>query len=147
MSEENKALVRRFIEELWNAGNLGIVDELVHPEFVDHGPAGQQTRGPGGVRRFVEAYRATFPNVHIIVEDRIAAGDKVATRWTARATHRGELMGVPASGNKVEVTAISIDRISGSKFAESWTIYDALGMMQQIGAIPATEQSEQSSPT
>jgi steroid delta-isomerase-like uncharacterized protein len=138
----------RFIEEVWNEGKPGTIDEFVHPDFVDHDPAGlEQTRGPKGVRRFVEAYRAAFPDVHMTVEDQIAEGDRVATRWTAHATHRGELMGVHPSGNRVEIAAISIDRISGGKFVESWTIYDALGMMQQIDANPAPERSEQPSPT
>ena len=81
-------------------------------------------------------YRTAFPDLQITVEDQVAEGDKVVTRWTARGTHRGELLGVTPSGNRVEISGISIDRFSGSKFVESWSNYDALGTMQQIGAIP-----------
>ncbi len=142
MSEENKALVRRLLEEVFNEGDLDLIDELFADEFVFHDPASpEEIRGPEGARQYVEVYRSAFPDVHVTLEDQVAEGDRVATRWTARAAHRGELMGVPPSGNQVEVTAISIDRISGGKFVETWEIYDALGMMQQIGAVPSPERA------
>ncbi len=81
-------------------------------------------------------YRSAFPDTQITIEDQLAEGDMVATRWTARGTHQGELMGVPPSGNRVEVAGITISRIEGGKIEEDWDNYDALGMMQQIGAIP-----------
>ena len=87
-------------------------------------------------------YRGALPDLLMTVEDLIAEGDKVVTRWTARGTHQGELMGIPPSGNRVEVTGISVDRIEGGKFVEGWANYDALGMMQQIGAVPTAEQAQ-----
>jgi steroid delta-isomerase-like uncharacterized protein len=141
MSEENKALARRFLEEAFNEGNLGVVDEIVASDYVLHDPAlPEEIRGPEGVKGFVEMYRSAYPDTDITVEEQIAEGDDVVTRWTGRGTHQGELLGVPPSGNRVEVAGITIDRISGGKFAESWTIYDALGMLQQIGAIPPPGQ-------
>jgi steroid delta-isomerase-like uncharacterized protein len=141
MSEENKALARRFLEEACNEGNLGVVDEIVASDYVLHDPAlPEEIRGPEGVKGFVQMYRSAYPDIVITVEDQIAEGDDVVTRWTGRGTHQGELLGVPPSGNRVEVAGITIDRISGGKFAESWTTYDALGMMQQIGAIPPPGQ-------
>lgn len=95
-----------------------------------------------GAKRFVEMYRNAFPDLRITVEDLVAEGDKVLTCWTARGTHQGEFMGIPPSGNRVEFTGISIDRIEGGKFVESWSNYDALGMMQQIGAVPSVEQAQ-----
>jgi steroid delta-isomerase-like uncharacterized protein len=141
MSEENKALARRFLEEAFNEGNLGVVDEIVASDYVLHDPAlPEEIRGPEGVKGFVQMYRSAYPDTDITVEEQIAEGDDVVTRWTGRGTHQGELLGVPPSGNRVEVAGITIDRISGGKFAESWTIYDALGMLQQIGAIPPPGQ-------
>jgi hypothetical protein len=88
-------------------------------------------------------YRSAFPDTVITVEDQIAEGDDVVTRWTGRGTHQGELFGVPPTDNRVEVTGITVDRFSGDKFAESWTNYDALGLMQQIGAVPESGQAEE----
>ena len=141
MSEENKALVRRFLEEAFNKGNLGVVDEICASDYVLHDPASpEEIRGPEGIKGFVQMYRSAYPDTDITVEDQIAEGDAVVTRWTARGTHQGELFGVAPSGNRVEVTGISIDRFSEGKAAESWTNYDALGMLQQIGAIPEPGQ-------
>jgi steroid delta-isomerase-like uncharacterized protein len=141
MSEENKALARRFLEEAFNEGNLGVVDEIVASDYVLHDPTlPEEIRGPEGVKGFVQMYRSAYPDTDITVEEQIAEGDDVVTRWTGRGTHQGELLGVPPSGNRVEVAGITIDRISGGKFAESWTNYDALGMLQQIGAIPPPGQ-------
>jgi steroid delta-isomerase-like uncharacterized protein len=138
MSEENKALVRRFIEEVWNGGNLDVVDELIAENHVDHDPA--QAGGPGGrqgARAFVEMYRAAFPDTHLEITEMIAEGDLVAITWTATGTHQGELMGIAPTGRSVTVTGIGVDRISGGQIVESWANYDALGMLAQLGAIPA----------
>jgi steroid delta-isomerase-like uncharacterized protein len=81
-------------------------------------------------------YLGAFPDAEVTIEDQLAEGDKVVTRWTGRGTHQGELMGVPPSGNRVEVPGITISRIEGGKIVEEWENYDALGMMQAIGAVP-----------
>ena len=141
MSDENKALARRFLEEAFNEGNLGVADEIFASDYVLHDPAvPDEIRGPEGIKGFVQMYRSAYPDTHITVEDQIAEGDEVATRWTGRGTHQGELMGIPPSGNRVEVPGITISRISGGKIAEDWTNYDTLGMMQQIGAVPEPGQ-------
>ncbi len=140
MSETNKALVRRWFEELFNGRRLEVADEIVAPDHVDHDPTLPGTpTGPEGVKETVRLYHGAFPDAHITIEDQVAEGDLVVTRWTGRGTHRGDLMGVPPSGNEVTVPGITINRISGGKIAESWDSYDALGMMQQVGAIPAPE--------
>jgi steroid delta-isomerase-like uncharacterized protein len=144
MSEENKEKARRFIQEAFNEGNFSVVDEIFTSDYVLHDPANpDEIRGPEGVKGYVQMYRSAFPDTQITVEDVIAEGDKVVTRWTGRGTHQGELFGVPPSGNRVEVTGISIDRIEGGKFVEGWNNLDALGMMQQIGAVPEPGQAEE----
>lgn len=143
MSEENKALVRRWFEEVFNQQDFDVAEEIVAQDHVDHDPTLPDTpSGPEGVKQSVSLYHGAFPDAHITVEDQIAEGDLVATRWTGRGTHQGDLMGVPPGGNRVTVAGITINRISGGKIVESWDSYDALGMMQQVGAIPAPEQAE-----
>jgi steroid delta-isomerase-like uncharacterized protein len=142
MSEENKAVVRRFIEEVWNNGNLDAIDELISENHVDHDPA--QAAGPGGregARAFIQMYRTAYPDTHIELGEMIAEGDLVAAPWTATGTHRGELMGMAPTGKPISVTGIGIDRVSGGQIVESWANYDALGMMAQLGAIPAPAEA------
>jgi steroid delta-isomerase-like uncharacterized protein len=135
--EENKAVVRRFLEEIFNEGNLDAADELFAPDYVLHDPAvPEEVRGPEGVKRYVSMYRSAYPDTHIAIEDQIAEGDKVVTRWTGQGTHEGELMGIPPTGERVTVAGIQFDRVSGGRIEETWVIYDALGMMQQLGVVP-----------
>ena len=143
-AEENKALVRRFIEEVINEGNMATVDELVDPDWVDHDPnSPEEIRGIEGSKQFYGDFRSAFPDVQVTIEEQVAEGDKVVTLWSFRSTHQGELVGMPASGNQVTIKGMSMDRISGGKFVETWDMYDALGMMQQIGAISSPEQQAQ----
>jgi steroid delta-isomerase-like uncharacterized protein len=136
MSEENKALARRWAD-IFNQGNLDLVEEIYAPDFVNHDPTiPEDVRGVEGAREFYSMYRSAFPDAQVTKEAQLAEGDTVATRWTARGTHEGELLGVPPSGNRVEVPGITISRIEGGKVAEEWNQYDALGMMQAIGAVP-----------
>ena len=137
MSEENKALARRWAEDVINQRNLDAVDEIYASDFVGHDPAmPEDTRGVEGAREFYSMYQSAIPDAEITIEDQVAEGDKVVTRWTGRGTHQGELMGVSPSGNRVEVPGITISRIEGGKVVEEWDVYDALGMMQAIGAVP-----------
>ena len=128
-AEENKALVRREQEELWNhTGDLEAAEELF---------AGGQA---DAAKQEAADFRRGFPDVISTVEDLIAEGDKVVARWRSRATHRGDYMGIPASGKEVEFTGISIYRIEGNKIAESWSVEDQFGLMRQIGAVAESEQ-------
>jgi steroid delta-isomerase-like uncharacterized protein len=141
--EENKAVARRWFEDLFNAGNLEVADEITASDHVNHDPTLPDIpTGPEGQKQVVNLYRGAFTNAHISVEDQLAEGDRVATRWTGSGTHQGELMGVAPTGNQVTITGITINRVSGGKIAESWTNYDALGMMQQIGAVAEPGQGE-----
>ena len=139
MSEENKELGRRAIEEVYSGRNPDAADEIYSPDFVDHDPATpeEMRRGPDGVKQQGAMYGEAFSDLQLSVETQLAEGDLAATRWSARGKHTGELMGVPPSGNQVSITGITIGRIADGKIAEEWTNWDGLGLMQQIGAIPA----------
>ncbi len=142
MSEENKAVARRAFEEHFNTGNFDLAQEIFAADYVNHDPSLPRSgSGPEAANQAVRLYREAFPDAQITVEDQVAEGDKVATRWSARGTHQGELLGVGPTGNQVQITGISISRIEDGRIAEDWINYDALGMMQQIGAIP--ESGEQ----
>ncbi|HET7479523.1 MAG TPA: ester cyclase [Rubrobacteraceae bacterium] len=142
-AEENKAIVRRVIEECFNQGNLDVIDELIAPDYVDHDPAmPEEVRGPEGFRQFVSMYRSAFPDIHIQIKDQVAEGDRVAMRWVATGTHDGELIGIAPTGNRVTTPGMSIDRISGGKVAETRDNYDAMGMMTQLGVIPAPQEAQ-----
>ena len=111
--------------------------KLVQATFVNHDPATGESKGPQGTRELIEGYRTAFPDIKITVEEQIAEGDLVATRWTAKGTHKGELMGIAPTGKESTVTGVTIDKIKDGKIVESWNNWDTLGMMQQLGVIPA----------
>jgi len=138
--DENKTVVRRFLEEVFTGGNLELADEIFAPNYVLHDPSVPQgARGPEGMKQYVAMYRSAYPDTRFTVEDQIAEGDRVVTRWAANGTQRGELMGIPPTGMPVTISGIEVDRIGDGRIEESWVIYDALGMMQQLGVIPVPE--------
>jgi steroid delta-isomerase-like uncharacterized protein len=138
MSAETKAIARRLLEEAFNSGNLDVVDELVSPEFVNHDAAlPEPMLGIEGAKASIAGYRAAFPDVRLTIEQQVAEGEFVTTRWSARGTHQGDLMGIAATGKQATVTGITIDRIVDGRFVETWTNWDTLGLMQQLGVIPA----------
>jgi len=135
-SEQNKKIVRRTFEEPWN-GNFAVVDEFVASDYIGHDPANlEPLRGPEGVKEFISTYRAAFPDARIMVEQQLAEGDLVATRWSGRGTHEGELMGIEPTGKQVTVSGLTISRLKGGKIVEEFGNWDTLGMLQQLGAIP-----------
>ncbi len=136
-TEANKAIARRFYEAGWNQGNLAIFDELLAPNYVLHDPGfPEPIRGPEGFKQYYAGYRFAFPGNQITVEDYIAEGDTVVCRWTGHGTHKGELMGIAPTGKQVTVTGITIGRFVNGMFVESWSNFDALGMLQQLGVVP-----------
>lgn len=140
-TEDNKALAGRFADII-NRGDVNAADDLYAPHYVHHNPAlPEDVHGVAGVKAIFSMIRAAFPDVQTTIEDQVAEGDKVVSRWTMRGTHQGDLMGIAPSGNRVEFVGTTISRIEGGKIAEVWDIYDALGMMQQIGAIPQPEHA------
>ncbi len=140
-AENNKALVRRYFEDAWNKHNPALVDEIYATDFVDRSPdipGIAHTRD--GLKQFMGVYLRAFPDADITIEDQLVEGDRVVTRWTGRGTQTVEFMGMPPSGKKVAVPGVQIDRFSGGKIVEEWTLFDQLGMLQQLGAVPATKQ-------
>ena len=137
MSAENKATARRFYEEVLNKKNLALIDELVSSDFEDHNPPGPgMPRGPEGVRQVFTAFSTSFPDMQATIHDMVAEGDRVVSRFTFRGTHKGELMGLAATGKQVAVGIIDILRIEDGKLVECWGEADLLGMMQQVGIVP-----------
>lgn len=132
--EKNKGLVDRMTEEFWNTGNMDLVDTYYAPDFVWHDAMGDSDLAK--FKQMAEAYFAGFPGLHITTDDLTAEGDQVVKRWTANITHKGEYMGVPATGNQITVKGIEIFRIRGDKICEIWSSMDVLGLLQGIGVIP-----------
>ena len=133
----NKEIVRRLVNGVWADRNLAIVDELIAPDYVGHDPTQPEPiRGPEGYKQFVGMYQAAFEDGMVTIDDEIAEGDLVVTRWTGRGTHTGELMGIAPTGKEVTVSGITISRLANGKIAEDWELMDALGMMIQLGAVP-----------
>ena len=131
---------RRLFEAGFNEGKLELVVQYVSPDAVNHDPAEtpdlRSLRGPEVFKRTVQMYRAAFPDVHVTVDDVIAADDKVVLRWRSEGTHRGELEGLAPTYSRGTVTGISIDRWEDGKVVESWTEWDNLGLARQLGAAP-----------
>lgn len=135
-ADTNKEIVRRLGVEPWE-GKLGVIDELVAPDYVGHDPAQPEMHGPEGIKQFITGYLAGFPDGRITIDGQLAEGDMVATRWTGRGTHQGELMGIPPTGKQVTVSGITISRVKNGKVVEEWSNWDTLGMLQQLGVVPA----------
>ena len=140
-AEENKALVRRFVEEFWNEGNMATADELMAPDAEIHMPTGELV-DLDGLKGFAGAFRESFPDWHSTFEELIAEGDRVAERWTGRGTHRGALQGIAPTGKRVEVPGSVFYRIVDGKIVEFRGQLDMMGLMQQLGAIPSPQQAK-----
>jgi predicted ester cyclase len=136
-TEQNKAIVRRWLDEGWTNGNLAVADELIDPGFIVHGAGGQAVpTGPEGVKQLVSAWRTGFPDGRMNIDDLFAEDDKVVIRMTWVGTHTGDFYGRAATGRRVSVTSIGIDRVVNGKIVEGWGEVDMLGLYEQIGVIP-----------
>jgi steroid delta-isomerase-like uncharacterized protein len=136
--ETNKAIARRWSEELWSQGRLYVADEIVAPAYVRHDPADPApVTGPAGVKRLVTMLRTAMPDIQIHIEDLIAEGDLVVSRYSSTGTDTGGYLGRPPTGKATRTTAIQIFRIMDGKIVESWANRDDLGVLQQLGMIPA----------
>jgi steroid delta-isomerase-like uncharacterized protein len=136
MSTVNKELSRRFTE-LFSTGDEALADEILSPDLVFHGTAGDgELRGIDAMKRLVVGYRQAFPDAHSTVEDQIAEGDKVVTRWRARGSHRGQLGPIAATNREFAMDGITIERIADGRIAEVWVVRDELGLLGQLGALP-----------
>jgi steroid delta-isomerase-like uncharacterized protein len=133
--EQNKA-VARAVFDAWSTGELERLDELVAADVVHHDPYDPNgANGLAGMKRTIELNRGAFADMRLTVEDQIAEGDRVVTRWRGEMTHTGDLGGVAATGRRVTITGITIDRFEDGKIAEAWRNMDTLGLLRQIGAL------------
>jgi steroid delta-isomerase-like uncharacterized protein len=137
MSEANKGLVRRLFDEPINKGNFSVADEILSADYVHREPTIGEKRGRSGYRELVTMYRNAFPDVKVTIDEQIAEGDKVVTRFTSTGTHRGELFGAAPTGKRITIQGVFITRIANGKVVEDIVVYDALGMLRQLGIVPA----------
>jgi steroid delta-isomerase-like uncharacterized protein len=141
MSEHNKAIVRRLFAELWNTGNLSMADQIFAPTYEHHDPSTPDFgRGPDSEKKRASLYRNAFPDIHLTIEDVIAEGETVMTRWSCQGTHKGDLNGIAPTGRRFTITGVTIARVSAGKIVEGFVNWDALGLMQQLGVVPAPAQ-------
>ena len=136
MSVENETVVRRFLEEFCTGRRTELAHELIGEDYVSHGPQAPPAHGPDGVIERVRVYQESVDG-HWTIDELLSAGDRVVARWTGTGTHVGELMGIAPTGRPISVEAISVFRIADGRIAEEWTVWDALGLLQQVGAVPA----------
>lgn len=137
MSERNKALVRRAFDRVYNGGDYAVVDELVSGDIAVHLGSMGDLHGPEALKQFHGSFRSAFPDIRFEIEDQIAEGECIVTRWSATATHTGSFQGIPPTGKRIHITGVDIDRVVGDRVVECWTMGDNLGLLQQLGALPA----------
>ena len=140
-AEENIAIVRRYAEDGWGKQNLGVVDELVAPDMVDHNPIGmmQQQQGAEGVKSTILSLQSAFPNFSYTTEEMVADKDKVVVRWTAGGVHQGPFFGMAPTGKSATWSGVNIYRLSGGKIVEEWGLMDLAGLLHQLGALSKPE--------
>lgn len=130
--EEQKAIVRWGLEEMWNEGNLDVIDEALAPDAVVHDILSGDVHGPAGLRRLIAAWRAAFPDARIEIHDQIAEADRVVTRYTVAGTHRGPLGGREPTGRRATVNSVNIARFAGAKIVEVWETWDTLEVVREL---------------
>jgi steroid delta-isomerase-like uncharacterized protein len=146
MSEHNKAIVRRLVEELWNKGNLSVADELFAPNYEHHDASTLDFGwGPDSEKKRATLYRAAFPDLRLTIEDIIDEGEIVIIRWSCRGTHKGDLSGIAPTGKQFNISGVTIARLANGKLAEGWVNWDALGLMQQLGVVPELAKTKAAS--
>jgi steroid delta-isomerase-like uncharacterized protein len=137
VSESNKEVIRAFIQDVLNQGRLERTDDLVKEDFVELDPLPGQQQGREGLKAIIHVLRTAFPDMHWVVKEMVAEGEKVVTRFVWTGTHRGAFLSIPATGRSVEVKGVVIDRLEDGKMADSRILMDTMSLMQQLGAIPA----------
>lgn len=135
--EENKAIVRRLVEEAQAGGKLHVIDELISPDFVDHSPWPGIPATREGVRQIFGMFQAALADLHVIIHEQIAEADRVVTRKTLRGVHQGNLLGVPPTGNVIAIEVIDILQLKDGLITDHWNLVDQYGLLQQLGLVPA----------
>jgi steroid delta-isomerase-like uncharacterized protein len=138
-AQQNKELIRRFFEvmnqEVWPKGNLSVTDDFISPDYEYHDPS-SPVRGREGFRQLITMYRTAFPDARFTIEEQVAEGDKVLTRFSVTGTQRGTFLGIAPTNKKATVSVLSLVRLTGGKVVEEWERFDTLQLMQQLGAVP-----------
>ena len=140
-AEENKAIVRRMTEEVYNQGAIERIDHFFAASYVHHDPASPHVLDRDGLKEVLRAFRAGCPDLHITIDELLADGDTVTKRWTYHATHTGDLSGMLPTGKHITMSGLELFRLANGKLAECWLSYDNLSLMHQLGVIPAPEQA------
>ena len=135
--QDNKELVRRYVEEVFNRRNLAAIDEFVAADEIDHTLPPGMPPNATGTKRAIEVFLKAFPDLHVTIDDIVVEGDKVAVRFTSRGTQRGAFAGIPPTGRPVAIQSYQIGRVANGKFVEVWGVDDQIGMLRQLGVIPA----------
>ncbi|HEX8748739.1 MAG TPA: ester cyclase [Pyrinomonadaceae bacterium] len=138
IAEENRELVQRWFEEVWNQGRADAIDEMFAEDGIAHGLAdetGVPLRGTSAFREFHRKFRGAFPDIVVTVEDTVAEGDKIAARCSVRAVHAGDDLGFAATQMPMEITGMTIVRVKNGKIAEAWNNFDFMSMFRQLGAL------------
>src|SRR5947208_955127 len=135
--EESKAMIRRCVEEAWNGRDLAQIDQRIGPNCVGHNAGGPDLQGPEGFRHFMMMYQSAFPDLRFTVEDIVVEGDKAAWRVKSSGTQNGELFGIPPTGRSGGVETMIISRFANGQWVEDWVLTDLLGLLQQLGVVPA----------
>jgi steroid delta-isomerase-like uncharacterized protein len=142
MSEQNRNVVRRMVDELWNKGNLLVADEIFAPTYLHHDDSTPDLgKGPEGEKKRVNLYRTAFHDLRLSIEDLLAEGETVVARWSCRGVHKGELNGIAPTGKQFAITGVTIVRFSNGKIVEGFVNWDALGLMRQLGVVPQPTKS------
>ena len=139
--EENKAVVRRFLDEVISKGNMAALDDVCTPDFIWHGGSVGEFRSLEEFKQGVGPFFTAFPDLRVTADELLGEGSQAVCRYTWHGTHQGDFFGVPATGKRVGVSGISIYRGAGGRIAEEWWLEDLLGLMQQLGVVPASGQA------
>jgi steroid delta-isomerase-like uncharacterized protein len=136
--DSRDSLIRRIFEGAFNQGDLAVVDEVLTPDYFAHAAFGSAPNGPQGLKVLIVMFRTAFPDLHCTVDDEIREGDQFAARWTLRGTHKGSFLDTPPTGRPVEAQGIIFGRTENGRIAEDWTLFDQMGVLQQLGLVPPT---------
>jgi steroid delta-isomerase-like uncharacterized protein len=141
-AQANRALIRRYYEELWNRWDLAVADEIIAEDLTFRGSLAVRVRSRAGFKQYVAMVRGAFPDFHNTIEDLVAEGDRVAVRLSYRGTHRGDLFGMAPTGKKISYAGAALFRIVGGKIVDGWVLGDTLRLLRQLGALPAALPAE-----
>ena len=143
MSEQNKTIVHRLFDELWNKGNLSVADQLFAPTYAHHDPSTPDLgKGPESEKKRATLYRTAFHDLRLTIEDILAEGETVVARWSGRGVHKGDLGGIAPTGKQFNISGVTIARFASGKMVEGWVNWDALSLMQQLGVVPEIGKSK-----